>query len=138
MVNNQSLILHKTGHKNGKKNGYGFYKHNQHVTASQVESVVVVVDLGYLRVQKDFPIVKSIVLPYRKKRKSEPSLEERRYNKKRVKLRIVVEHTTICRIKKFGIIGSKFRKRLRCYDVISNIVSVLINFMIMRSNGMRV
>jgi hypothetical protein len=138
MVNNQGLILHKTGHENGKKNGYGFYKHNQPVTASQVESVVVVVvDLGYLRVQKDFPTVKCIVLPYRKKRKSEPSLEERRYNKKHVKLRIVVEHI-ICRIKKFGIIGSKFRKRLQRYDVISSIVSVLINFRIMRSNGMRV
>ena len=69
MVNNQGLILHKTRHENGKKNGYGFYKHNPPVTASQVESVVVVV-LGYLRVQKDFPTVKSIILPYRKKRKS--------------------------------------------------------------------
>jgi hypothetical protein len=68
MVNSQGLIFHKTGHENGKKNGYGFYKHNHPVTASQVESVVVV--LGYLRVQKDFPTVKSIVLPYRKKRKS--------------------------------------------------------------------
>jgi len=48
-------------------------------------------------------------------------MEERRYNKKHVKLRIVVEHT-ICRLKKFGIFGFKFRKRLRRYDVISNIV----------------
>jgi DDE superfamily endonuclease len=64
-------------------------------------------------------------------------MEERRYNKKHAKLRIVVEHT-ICRIKKFGIIGSKFRNRLRRYDVISNIVSGLINFRIMRSNGISV
>jgi DDE superfamily endonuclease len=98
---------------------------------------VVVVDLGYLGIQKDFHTVKS-VLPYRKKRKSELSMEERRrYNKKHAKLRIVVEHT-ICRIKKFGIIGSKFRNRLRRYDVISNIVSGLINFRIMRSNGISV
>lgn len=135
MVNNQGLILHKTGHEKGKKHDYGVYKHSHPVTPSQVESVVVV-DLGYLGIQKDFPTVKS-VLPYRKKRKSELSIEERRYNKKHAKLRVVVEHT-ICRIKKFGIIGSKFRNRLRRYDVISNIVSGLINFRIMRSNGIRV
>jgi hypothetical protein len=134
MVNNQGLILHKTRHEKGKKHDYGVYKHSHPVTPSQVESVVV--DLGYLGIQKDFPTVKS-VLPYRKKRKSELSMEERRYNKKHVKLRIVVEHT-ICRIKKFGIIGSKFRNRLRRYDVISNIVSGLINFRIMRSNGISV
>jgi hypothetical protein len=134
MVNNQGLILHKTRHKKGKKHDYGVYKHSHPVTPSQVESVVV--DLGYLGIQKDFPTVKS-VLPYRKKRKSELSMEERRYNKKHAKLRIVVEHT-ICRIKKFGIIGSKFRNRLRRYDVISNIVSGLINFRIMRSNGISV
>ena len=134
MVNNQGLILHKTRHEKGKKHDYGVYKHSPPVTPSQVESVVV--DLGYLGIQKDFPTVKS-VLPYRKKRKSELSMEERRYNKKHAKLRIVVEHT-ICRIKKFGIIGSKFRNRLRRYDVISNIVSGLINFRIMRSNGISV
>ena len=135
MVNNQGLILHKTRHEKGKKHDYGVYKHSHPVTpSSQVESVVV--DLGYLGIQKDFPTVKS-VLPYRKKRKSELSMEERRYNKKHAKLRIVVEHT-ICRIKKFGIIGSKFRNRLRRYDVISNIVSGLINFRIMRSNGISV
>ena len=134
MVNNQGLILHKTRHEKGKKHDYGVYKHSHPVTPSQVESVVVY--LGYLGIQKDFPTVKS-VLPYRKKRKSELSMEERRYNKKHAKLRIVVEHT-ICRIKKFGIIGSKFRNRLRRYDVISNIVSGLINFRIMRSNGISV
>ena len=134
MVNNQGLILHKTRHEKGKKHDYGVYKHRHPVTPSQVESVVV--NLGYLGIQKDFPTVKS-VLPYRKKRKSELSMEERRYNKKHAKLRIVVEHT-ICRIKKFGIIGSKFRNRLRRYDVISNIVSGLINFRIMRSNGISV
>ena len=134
LVNYEGLILHKTRHEKGKKHDYGVYKHSHPVTPSQVESVVV--DLGYLGIQKDFPTVKS-VLPYRKKRKSELSMEERRYNKKHAKLRIVVEHT-ICRIKKFGIIGSKFRNRLRRYDVISNIVSGLINFRIMRSNGISV
>ena len=86
MVNNKSLILHKTRHEKGKKHDYGVYKRRHSVTPSQVENFIV--DLGYLGIQKDFPTVKSL-LPYRKKRKSELSMEERRYNKKHAKLRIV-------------------------------------------------
>jgi hypothetical protein len=85
-------------------------------------------------VKNDFPTVKS-VLPVRKKRKSELSDEENRYNRKHSKLRIIVEHT-ICRIKKFGIMGTKFRNKLGRYDHASNIVSGLVNFRIMRTIGM--
>jgi len=63
----------------------------------QVENVL---DLGYIGVKNDFPTVKS-VLPFRKKRKSELSDEEKRHNRKHSKLRIIVEHT-VSRIKKFG------------------------------------
>ena len=96
----------------------------------QVENVL---DLGYLGVQNDFPTVKS-VLPFRKKRKSELSDGEKRYNRKHSKLRIIVEHT-VSRIKKFGIMGTKFRNRLGRYDHASDIVSGLVNFRIIRTNG---
>jgi hypothetical protein len=55
--------------------------------------------------------------------------EEKRYNRKHSKLRIIVEHT-ISRIKKFGIIGTKFRNKLGRYDHASDIVSGLVNFRI--------
>ena len=85
-------------------------------------------------VQNDFPTVKS-VLPFRKKRKKgELSDEERAYNRKHSQLRIIVEHA-ICRIKKFGIMGTKFRNRLKRYDHASDIVSGLVNFRIMRTNN---
>lgn len=129
MVNNQGLVLHKTDHDKGRRHDYDVYKYNHPVTPAQVENVV---DLGYLGIQNDFPKVKS-VLPHRKKRKMDLTKEERRYNKRHSKLRVISEHS-ICRIKKFGIMGSKFRNRLRRYDDISNIVSGLINFRIMRSN----
>ena len=74
-------------------------------------------------------------LPFRKKRESELSNEEKRYNRKHSKLRVIVEHT-VSRIKKFGIMGTKFRNRLsRRYDHASDIVSGLVNFRIMRTNG---
>ena len=85
-------------------------------------------------VQNDFPTVKSSVLPFRKSRKkSELSNEEKKYNRKHSKLRVIVEHT-VSRIKKFGIMGTKFRNKLRRYDRASDIVSGLINFRIMQNN----
>jgi hypothetical protein len=41
-------------------------------------------------------------------------------------MRTVIEHT-ICKIKKFGIMGTKFRNRLRRYDHASDIVSGLLS-----------
>ena len=81
--------------------------------------------------QDDFPTVK-YVLPFRKK--SELSDEERKYNRKHSKLRVIVEHT-VSRIKKFGIMGTKFRNKLGRYDHACDIVSELVNFRIMLTNN---
>ena len=132
MVNSEGTILHKTGHDRGRIHDYEIFK-NKHPTTTppQVENVF---DLGYMGVQNDFPTVKS-VLPVRKKRKSELSDEEKKHNRKHSKLRVIVEHT-VSRIKKFGIMGTKFRNKLVRYDHASDIVSGLVNFRIMRTNGM--
>ena len=66
MVNNQGLIIHKTGHKKGHRHDYDIYKKNHPVTPKRVVSVF---DLGYLGVGKDFPEQLSS-LPYKKKRRS--------------------------------------------------------------------
>jgi hypothetical protein len=50
MVNTEGMILHRTGHKGGRKHDYDVYKHNHPITPSQVENVV---DLGYLGIEKD-------------------------------------------------------------------------------------
>src|SRR3982751_6723697 len=92
---------------------YEIFKNNHPTTPLQVENVL---DLGYLGVKNDFPTVK-YVLPFRKRRnrKSELSDEEKRHNRNHSKLRVIVEHT-VSRIKKFGIMGTKFRNRLARYD----------------------
>jgi DDE superfamily endonuclease/Helix-turn-helix of DDE superfamily endonuclease len=129
MVNTEGLILHKTGHRNGRKHDYDIYKHNHPITPSQVDNIV---DLGYLGIEKDFPTVKS-VLPIRKKKNTLLSNDDMRCNKNHSRLRIIVEHT-ICKIKKFGIMGTKFRNKLRRYNNISDIVSDILNFRVMQSN----
>jgi DDE superfamily endonuclease/Helix-turn-helix of DDE superfamily endonuclease len=130
MVNSEGTILHKTGHDRGRIHDYEVFKNKHPITPLQVENVL---DLGYLGVQNDFPTVK-YVLPFRKKRKSDLSNEEKRHNRKHSKLRVIVEHT-VSRIKKFGIMGTKFRNKLGRYDHASDIVSGLVNFRIMRTNG---
>jgi len=130
MVNTEGLILHKTGHSNGRKHDYDIYKHNHPtITPSQVDNIV---DLGYLGIEKDFPTVKS-VLPIKKKKNTSLSNDDMRYNKNHSRLRIIVEHT-ICKIKKFGIMCTKFRNKLRRYNNISDIISGLLNFRVMQSN----
>jgi hypothetical protein len=78
-----------------------------------------VFNLGYCGVQNDFPNVTS-VLPFRKKMDNDLSNEKKIYSKKQSQLRIIAEHT-ICRIKKFGIMGNKFRNNLGRYDNVSSI-----------------
>ena len=130
MVNGEGLILHKTGHERGRIHDYEIFKNKPPLIPLQVENVF---DLGYMGVQNDFPTVK-YVLPFRKKRKKgELPDEEKKYNRKHSKLRVIVEHT-VSRIKKFGIMGTKFRNKLGRYDRASDIVSGLINFRIMQNN----
>ena len=91
MVNTEGLILHKTGHRNGRKqHDYDIYKHNHPtITPSQVDNIV---DLGYLGIEKDFPTVKS-VLHIRKKKNTLLSNDDMRYNKNHSRLRIIDSRT---------------------------------------------
>ena len=56
-------------------------------------------------------------------------MDEKSYNKRLAKARVVVEHT-ISRVKKFRIMGEEFRNRLKHYDPMTDIVFGLINFRI--------
>ena len=129
MINNQGYIIHKLGHKKGRKHDYDIYKKNHPITPKDVVNVF---DLGYLGVEKDFPEQLS-ALPYRKKRNQELSQEAIEYNKSHSRKRIVIEHT-ICRLKKYRIVAEVFRNKLKKYNKVSDIVVDLINYRIMNSN----
>ncbi len=126
VVNNQGYIIHKLGHKKGRRHDYVIYKKNRPITPKDVVNVF---DLGYLGVEKDFPEQLS-ALPYRKKRNQKLSQEEKDLNKSHSKRRIVIEHT-ICKLKKYRIMSDIFKNRLRKYDKVSDIVAGLINYKIM-------
>ncbi len=127
MVNNYGFIIHKTGHKKGKRHDYDIYKKNHPITPKQVVNVV---DLGYLGIENDFPEQLS-ALPYKKKiNQDELPPEEKEFNKIHSKKRVVIEHT-ICRVKKYRIMNDMFRNKLKKYNKVSDIVSGLVNYRIM-------
>ena len=126
MVNNYGFIIHKLGHKKGRRHDYDVYKENHPITPKEVVNVY---DLGYLSIEKDFLYQKSS-LPYRKKRNLELSAEEKEFNKNHSRKRILIEHT-ICRMKKYMIMSHVFRNRIRKYNRVSDIVSGLVNYRIM-------
>ena len=129
MVNAEGKILHKSNqHRKGRQHDYSVYKEEHLITPSQVKNYF---DLGYKGVKNDFPDLKA-VLPIKKKRNIELTKKEKRYNKRHSRQRVIVEHT-ICRIKKFGIMGNKYRNRLKRYDVMSDIVSGLVNYRIIHT-----
>lgn len=131
MVSKNGTIIHKAGHKKGRRHDYDIYKKNHPITPK--EEVVNVFDLGYLGIEKDFPDQLSS-LPNRKKRDMKLSQEEIEYNKSHSKIRIVIEHT-ICRLKKYKILADVFRNKLRKYRKVSDIVSGLINYRIMNHHN---
>ena len=130
MVNNQGIIIHKTGHRIGKMHDYDIHKKNHPITPKQVVSVF---DPGYLGVERDYPEQLSS-LPNKKKKNQGLYAEEKECNKSHSKKRIVIEHT-ICRMKKYRItIEDVFRNRLRNYDRVSDIVSGLVNYRALASS----
>ena len=106
------------------------YKDEHPITPSQVENVL---DLGYLGCEKDFPTVKYSLPIKKKKRNTVLTKEEKEYNKNHSRQRVIIEHTICSRIKKFCIMGTKYRNRLKRYDHISDIVSGLVNYRIINS-----
>ena len=98
------------------------------------KQVINVVDLGYLGIETDFPKQLSS-LPKRKKRNQRAlSQEEKDYNKDHFKKRIVIEHT-ICKLKKYRIMSDVFRNKLRKFSKVSDIVSGLVNYRIMKQQN---
>ena len=87
-------------------------------------------DLGFLGVEKDFPEQKSS-LHIKKEKDCKLTVQQKEYNRNHSRKRIVIEHATICRLKKYRIMSDVFRNKIRRYDKISDIVSGLVNYRIM-------
>jgi hypothetical protein len=134
-VNSKGLIVHKTRHAKGSTHDYALFKRSHPILPKKVKEEF---DLGYVGVKDDFPDLNCVV-PFKKKnpgrgkvgvKAPELSPEQKAFNKELARERVVSEHTN-CRLKKFLIWGGVFRNRPRCYDIVTDIVSGLVNFRIL-------
>jgi len=127
MVNSKGLILHKPPHARGRRHDYDVFKTCHPKVPPEVN---ISLDRGYDGVQKDYPELNATT-PYKKRRgKGKLTTEQKSFNQELARKRVVAEHS-ISRIKKFRIIGEKFRNRLRRHDRATEIVSGLVNLRIM-------
>ena len=133
-VNSEGLIVHKTAHVSGSMHDYSLFKHSRPHLPREVHQKG---DLGYEGVNEDFPWL-DFTVPFKRKSpgrgkrgvKAEELLpEQKAFNKALAKERVVSEHT-ISRVKKFQVWGEEFRNRLRHYDIMTEIVSGIVNFRI--------
>jgi hypothetical protein len=138
-VNGEGLIVHKTRHARGRRHDYAIFNHNHPSLPGKVRPVV---DLGYEGIQNDYPEMKPMI-PFKRRaggkgrrgvKGKELTPFQKRFNRRLSKVRVVVEHT-ISRLKKFRIMGEEFRNRLKHYDVMTDIVSGLVNLRILRTTA---
>jgi len=72
-------------------------------------------DSGYQGIKKDFPELK-VRVPYKKPKGEELTEAQKEYNKESYQ-----EHT-ICKMKKYDVMGSKFENRTERYDAVTPII----------------
>ena len=136
-VNSDGLIVHRTNHARGRVHDYALFKHNH---PRLPEGVRPMVDLGYFGIQGDYPELGAII-PFKRQGRGSgrgrgwekaPDLtpDQKAFNKQVSKERVVVEHT-ISRLKKFRVMADEFRNRLRHYDLMTDVVSGLVNLRIL-------
>ena len=123
-VNKDGLIIHKTKYARGRRHDYDLFKGNHPKLPGKVRPYF---DLGYYGVQNDFPEMNPNIPIKRGKGQKELTPEQKRFNRRHSRVRVVVEHT-IAKMKKFRIMGEEFRNRLRHYDTMTDIISGLVNF----------
>jgi len=134
-VNQKGLIVHKTAHAAGSTHDYSLFKHSRPHLPKNVRAIL---DLGYKGIRKDYPNFNCEVpfkrqSPGRGKRgvkAQELTFEQKAFNTRLSKDRIVVEHT-ISRLKKFHIWADEFRNRLKHYNMMTDVVCGLLNLRIM-------
>jgi hypothetical protein len=134
VVNKDGLIVHKAGHVRGSRHDYALFKWRH---PSLPDMVCLGVDRGYNGIQTDYPTLNCEV-PFKRRspgrgkrgfKAKELTSEQKAFNRKLSKERVVVEHS-ISRLKKFRIMAHEFRNRLKHYDIMTGIVCGLVNFRI--------
>ena len=131
LTNKKGLIIHKTRCNPGSKHDYAIFKETKPSIPPDIEGLL---DSGYQGIQKDFPELKTRI-PAKKPKGKKLTKKQKKHNKQLSKERVAIEHV-IGKIKKFGIIGTKFRNRHKSYDTRMSVACGIVNFRTMLKEGM--
>jgi hypothetical protein len=133
-VNNKDgLIVHKTNHARGRTHDYELFKHSHPWLPKKCGQWSTAVTTGYRMTSELRPMI-----PFKRRgggrgrkgiKGDDLTPSQKRFNRALSKERVVVEHT-ISRVKKFRIMTGEFRNRLKRYDVMTDIISGLVNLRI--------
>lgn len=129
-VNKKGLILHNTRHARGSKHDLQLFREQHPVIPPDVEAGM---DLGYLGVGNYFPRLKAS-LPVKRKKGRKLTCKQKKRNRTHGRQRVIVENT-LCRIKKFDIIGEEYRNNQDKYDEAFSITAGLVNLQTMQTQG---
>jgi hypothetical protein len=127
--NKKGLIVHISKSVEGKKHDYKLFKEQPPPIPKNIERIH---DSGYQGIKKDFPELK-VRIPYKKPKGRELTETQKEYNKELRRERVVSEHT-IGKMKKYEIMGSKFRNSPERYDTMTTIIGGFVNYKTMDSD----
>jgi len=92
--------------------------------------------LEYHGIKKDFPELK-VRVPYKKPKGEEITEAQKEYNKELRREKVVSEHT-IGKMKKYEVMGPKFRNRPERYVTMTSIAGGFVNYKLMGPNGITI
>lgn len=118
------LIVHLSKSVGGRTHDLTLF-HRSGVERQLPEGWRLTADKGYTGLTKHYPD-RQVELPKKPSKHHPLTLSEKRRNRRLAKRRIVVEHA-IARMKKYQVLGSKYRHRESAYDQISRTVCGLVN-----------
>jgi DDE superfamily endonuclease len=120
-INKDGLIVHKTKSANGKKHDKKLFEEDN---LKIPKEVIIEGDSGFQGI--DELVENEVVLPRKKQKGKERKKEDKRFNKKLSKSRILVENV-IGKLKQFGLMKERYRNKFEDYDKKIEIIIGLVN-----------
>jgi IS5 family transposase len=118
------LIVHLSKSVGGRTHDLTLF-HRSGVERQLPTGIAIAADKGYTGLAKHYP-QRQVELPKKASKHQPLSRGEKRRNRRLAKRRVVVEHA-ISRVKKYQVMGSKYRHRESDYDQVCRTVCGLVN-----------
>lgn len=97
-----------------------------------IQDLKLYLDLGYQGINSDFPEINAVI-PRKKPRGKPQTRSNKIFNRKMSRIRVRVENA-IAKLKKFRVLGEKFRHNLKDYNATFRMTASLVNFRTLQRN----